>query len=63
MKKYSYRKILIILFMLNLAAIAAFYIKYCSLFDNLSAIHHKNAVGHRGRAQVMGCLLYTSRCV
>ena len=29
MKKYSYRKILIILFMLNLAAIAAFYIKYC----------------------------------
>lgn len=29
MKKYSYRKLLIILFMLNLFAIAAFYIKYC----------------------------------
>lgn len=29
MKKYSYRKLLIILFMLNLLAIAVFYIKYC----------------------------------
>lgn len=29
MKKYSYRKLLIILFMLNLFAIAVFYIKYC----------------------------------
>lgn len=29
MKKYSYRKFLIILFTLNLVAIAAFYIKYC----------------------------------
>ena len=29
MKKYSYRKFLIVLFMLNLVAIAAFYIKYC----------------------------------
>lgn len=29
MKKYSYRKFLVILFMLNLVAIAAFYIKYC----------------------------------
>ena len=29
MKKYSYRKFLIILFMLNLVAIAVFYIKYC----------------------------------
>ena len=29
MKKYIYRKILIILFMLNLIAIAAFYIRYC----------------------------------
>lgn len=29
MKKYSYRKFLMILFMLNLVAIAAFYIKYC----------------------------------
>lgn len=29
MKKYSYRKLLIILFMLNLFAITVFYIKYC----------------------------------
>ena len=29
MKKYSYRKFLIALFMLNLVAIAVFYIKYC----------------------------------
>lgn len=29
MKKYNYRKFLIILFMLNLMAIAAFYIRYC----------------------------------
>ncbi len=29
MKKYSYRKLLIILFMLNLFAIKVFYIKYC----------------------------------
>ena len=31
MKKYSYRKLLIILFMLNLFAITVFYIKYCKL--------------------------------
>ena len=30
MKKYTYRKFLILLFMINLIAIAAVYIKYCN---------------------------------
>ena len=42
MKKYTYRKFLILLFMINLIAITAVYIKYCNANTGTILLPYKN---------------------